>query len=136
MGRPGLQDLSRRSPTCSPTYSLPSPWSTLRGGGHGDAQLAQLVWLVLASWPRRALRRSEDEAGRAHRKSRGRGSAFVLGPTPVDPRFLCPTPPSQKAHWALYGPASGTRNLTSPSFTSSSLRPRSPGFPTRRFHQA
>ena len=71
MGRPGLQDLSRRSPTCSPTYSLPSPWSTLRGGGHGDAQLAQLVWLVLASWPRRALRRSEDEAGRAHRKSRG-----------------------------------------------------------------
>lgn len=127
LGRPDLQDVSRRSPTCSPTYSLPSPWSTLGGGGHGDAQLAQLVWLVLASWSRRALRRGEDEAGRAHRKSRGRGSAFVLEPTPVDP-ILIPNTPSQKAHWALSGPASGTRSLISPSLTSSSLTQES-GFP-------
>ena len=66
----------------------------------------------------------------------GAGSAFVLGPTPVDPRLSYPTPPPQKAHWALSGPASGARSLTSPSLTSSSLRPRSPGFPTRRHHQA
>ena len=93
---PGLQDLSRGSPTCSPTYLLPSPWSTLGGGGHGDAQLAQLVCLVLASWPSRALRKGEDAVGRAHRKSQERDSAFVLGPTPVDPRFSYPTPSSQK----------------------------------------
>ena len=58
---------------CLPsTYSLPSPsgWAQVflshcreRGGGHRDARLAQLVWLVLASWQGRALGTGEDVAG-------------------------------------------------------------------------
>lgn len=46
-------------------------------------------------------------------KPRGRGSAFVLGFTPVGPRLRCPPPPPQEAH-LLFVPAPGARSLTSP----------------------
>lgn len=99
LGRPVGQDLSLRSRTCSrtcsPTYSPPSPRSTLGGGGHGDARLAQLVWLVLVSRPGRALRRGEDAAGRGHRKSRGRGRQRLCSwAHPCGPQTLIPNTPT------------------------------------------
>ena len=61
-----LHEPASHPPTHSPgpRAGLRSSWSHRReGGGHRDAQLAQLVWLVLASWQWRALGTGEDVAG-------------------------------------------------------------------------
>ena len=110
LGRPVRQDLSlcsrTCSRTCSPTYSPPKPWITLGGGGHGDARLAQLVWLVLVSRPGRALRRGEDAAGRGHRKSRGRGRQRLCSWThPCGPQTLIPNTPTPEGSLGAVWPS-------------------------------
>lgn len=103
------------SPTHCPQGWARPPWSHWKegrdcvggwGAFHGDAQLAQLVWLVLASWQRKALGTGEDVAGSTQedRKMRKRGGSFVHQSIPVasHPRPKKP----------LSVPPTGTRNLT------------------------
>lgn len=74
------------------------------GGGARGVGLAQLVWLVLASWQRKALGTGEDVAGRSWggpEDARGGGSSFVHRSVPVDPRLPWPTVPPQKPRSVL-----------------------------------
>lgn len=77
------------------------------GGGARGVGLAQLVWLVLASWQRKALGTGEDVAGRSwggpeDAGGGGAGSSFVHRSVPVDPRLPWPTVPPQKPRSVLY----------------------------------
>lgn len=73
------------------------------GGGARGVGLAQLVWLVLASWQRKALGTGEDVAGRSWGgpEDAGGGSSFVHRSVPVDPRLPWPTVPPQKPRSVL-----------------------------------
>lgn len=106
------------------------------GGGHGDARLAQLVWLVLASRQRGALGSALPEAA-------GEGQRLCSWVHPCGPQTPMPTTPTPGGSFAVCPRARGQEpNVPSPhpllpsdaeaqTLSPSSLRlvPPSLGFP-------
>lgn len=84
------------------------------GGGARGVGLAQLVWLVLASWQRKALGTGEDVAGRSWGgpEDAGGGQLLCSQVRPSRPQTPMANSPAPEASLGSVCPAPGTRSLT------------------------